>query len=111
MIILILSAGFRHRLLSETRIVVCLILGPVFVLCVEGYSAEEERGQDRGIVVGKPVRVPRSPSFFSSGPAVTPGNDLSTRKAVKHSRSTFANTVYRPAIPPVEMNCFIPFKT
>lgn len=30
-----------------------MILGSVFVLCVEGYSAEEERGQDRSIVVGE----------------------------------------------------------
>src|SRR3972149_10728517 len=29
---IIRSAGFRHRYLSETRIAVCLILSPVFVL-------------------------------------------------------------------------------
>jgi hypothetical protein len=29
---LLLSAGFLYRHLSETRVAVCLILGPVFVL-------------------------------------------------------------------------------
>ena len=41
----ILPASLRYRLLSETRGAVCLILGPVFVLWFEGYSAEEGRSQ------------------------------------------------------------------
>ena len=47
------SKSRRHVSHLCPKIVVCLTLCPVFVLFVEGYSAEEERGQDRGIVVGR----------------------------------------------------------
>jgi hypothetical protein len=39
--------GFRNRLPSETRVAVCLILGPVFVLWQEGEP--EGSDQSRGI--------------------------------------------------------------
>ena len=48
------------------------------------------------------------PSFFSSGPMVTPSNERSTRNAVKCFRSILANTVNRSAKPPFVMNCFVP---
>jgi len=48
------------------------------------------------------------PSFCSSGPVETPGLVRSTRKAVKCSPSTLANTVKRSANPALVMNCFVP---
>ena len=56
------------------------------------------------------VDDPLMPSFLSSGPGDTPGNVLSTRNAVKRSRSTLANTVKRSAKPPFVMNCFVPLR-
>ena len=41
---IILPDSLRYRHLSETRAVVCLILGPVFVLWQEGYSEEGMAG-------------------------------------------------------------------
>jgi hypothetical protein len=41
---LILSASLRYRLLSETRVAVCLILGPVFVLWQKRFSEEGMTG-------------------------------------------------------------------
>ena len=43
---LILSAGLRYRHLSETRVAVCLIPGPVFVLCsIHRTNTGEKIGQ------------------------------------------------------------------
>jgi hypothetical protein len=39
----ILLAGLRHRHMSETRIAVCLILGPVFVLWQEGVPESSDQ--------------------------------------------------------------------
>jgi hypothetical protein len=43
---LILSDGLGYRHLSETRIAVCLILGPVFVLWFQAFSAEGTVSRD-----------------------------------------------------------------
>jgi hypothetical protein len=54
------------------------------------------------------VEEPWIPSFFSSGPTVTPGKPRSTRKAVKCLRSILAKTVKSVANPPLVMNCLVP---
>ena len=40
---IILTASFRYRLLSETRVAVCLILDPGFVLWLEGAPEGSDR--------------------------------------------------------------------
>jgi hypothetical protein len=54
------------------------------------------------------VEEPWMPSFFSSGPTVSPGVSRSTRKAVKCLRSTLAKIVKSVANPPLVMNCLVP---
>jgi hypothetical protein len=44
----ILSDGREHRHPSETRIAVCLIPGPVFVLWIKAAFAEERVSRDSG---------------------------------------------------------------
>jgi hypothetical protein len=57
-------AGFRHRHLSEMRIGVCLIFGPVFVLWQEGEPESSDQSRRLCIVYAKggmdPVRFKRS---------------------------------------------------
>ena len=64
------------------------------------------------------VDDPFRPSFFSSGPGTTPPRSFVTAKAVMPrcasaapSATSRAKTVKKPANPPLEIQCFVPFRT
>ncbi len=64
------------------------------------------------------VDEPFRPSFFSSGPGLTPPRSFVTTKAVillcssfSGSVTSLAKTVKNSANPPFEIQCLLPFKT
>ena len=63
---LILSAGLGYRHLSETRIAVCLILGPVFVLWFSaGHSLSAGSSVSAcGVVTSTTLEGDESPEAF-----------------------------------------------
>ena len=56
------------------------------------------------------VELPLIPIFFSSAPVDTPGKARSTRKAENCSPSILAKTVKIPALPPLVIHIFWPFR-
>ena len=56
------------------------------------------------------VELPRMPILFSSAPTEKPGVPRSTMNAENFSPSTFANTMYTSANPPLVIHIFCPLR-